>query len=75
VRLDVQRGSDDVGLGQEVFTGELTITSGTLECGSSLAGHVERLSLGGPRNVRLRIFVDPPDLPSRVTVLLAPDSA
>jgi len=57
--------------GTEVFAGEVSLPSGVLVVGNSIAAQVKEIDLTPATSISLRVFVDPPNLPSRVTVVLA----
>ncbi|MGI8647316.1 MAG: hypothetical protein DLM55_12340 [Acidimicrobiales bacterium] len=69
VRIQVLRGNAH-NLGFRVFHGELSVSSGRLTVGSVLAGQVVEVGAGCLGHVLVEIFVDPADLPERVTVVL-----
>ncbi|MFJ6200197.1 hypothetical protein [Micromonospora sp. NPDC092111] len=57
--------------GSEVFAGELSLPSGVLVVGNSIAAQTEEIDLSPARSVVIRVFVEPRDLPSQVTVVVA----
>jgi hypothetical protein len=69
VRVQVLRGCAH-DLGVRVFHGELSVVSGRLTVGSILASQMVEVDIGRKGCVPLQIFVDPADLPERVTVVL-----
>lgn len=73
VAIVVLRGSDSRNLGTLVFAGELALTSSAVEVGNSLAAALSRIAVGRSGVMKVRVFVDPPDAPSTVRVLLAED--
>jgi len=73
VHVQVLRGDDEDNLGSQVFDGELSVVSGCMTVGSVLAGQVLEVSVRRPGYVPVKIFVDPPELPERVAVLLGDD--
>lgn len=56
--------------GTEVFGGDISPPSGVLVVGNSIAAQTEEIDLAPATSVSLRVFVEPPNLPSRVTVVL-----
>ncbi|MFF1820696.1 hypothetical protein ACFVWG_25545 [Kribbella sp. NPDC058245] len=72
VMMRVARGSDIGVLGTEVFTGELSLTSATLEIGSPLASDLHTVDVGRAGSLPMRIFVSPEEMPDTVTILLGP---
>lgn len=69
VTIRVFEGDDDAE-GALVFDGEVSVTSPALEIGSIIAAKLEGIRLNRIGFVRLRVFVDPADLPSVVSVVL-----
>lgn len=57
--------------GSEVFAGELSLPSGVLVVGNSIAAQTEELDLSPARSIMVRVLVEPRDLPSQVTVVVA----
>lgn len=72
VMMRVARGSDAGVLGTEIFAGELSLTSPTLEIGSPLASDLHTVDVGCAGFLPLRIFVSPEAMPDTVTILLGP---
>ena len=70
VMMRVARGSDIGALGTEVFAGELSLTSSTLEIGSPPANDLHTVDIGRAGFLSMRIFVSPEAIPDTVTVLL-----
>ena len=56
--------------GDTVFDGELTLTGTRLEVGNAIAGSLRSVDVGGPGPIRVRIFVEPADLPAVVSVVV-----
>ena len=69
VRVQVVRG-DVEGLGARVFDAELAIVSGRLAVGSIVACQMLEVQTGGAGYVPVQIFVDPIQMPERVSVVL-----
>jgi hypothetical protein len=70
VLIEIRRGSYDGDFGRQVFDGELSFTSPRLAFGSSLGGQLGSAEIGRTGWIRIRVYVDPPEAPSRVTVVL-----
>jgi hypothetical protein len=54
----------------EAFAGRLDLPSGVVAVGNTLVGQLEEVDLSPARSVFLRVFVDSPESPSTITVLL-----
>lgn len=72
VTITVFEGRDRVGLGDVVFEGEISLTSHLLEVGNSLAATIAHADVGRAGYLRLRIFVEPANIPEKVTILIGP---
>ena len=70
VLIEVCHGCDGPELGEQVFDGELSFTSPRLVFGSLLANELGSLDIGRIGWVPLKVFVSPPEAPSRVVVML-----
>ena len=70
VHIQVLRGGGGADLGSQVFDGALEVVSGRLLVGSVLGGQLIEVETGGTGYVPIRVFVQPVELPERVTVVL-----
>lgn len=70
VHVQVFRDGDGSDPGSPIFDGELAVVSGRLVVGSVLAGQVLEVEAGRTGYLPLKIFVEPPDLPQYVAVVL-----
>jgi hypothetical protein len=70
VLIEVRRGADEADFGEQVFDGELSFTSPRVVFGSSLAGELGSAELDRTGWVPIKIYVQPPEAPSRVVVML-----
>jgi hypothetical protein len=70
VLVEVHRGDPDSRLGAQVYDGELSFTRPLLVAGSPHSGELMTVDIGRIGWVPIKIYVDPPDRPSRVVVLL-----
>lgn len=68
--MTVLEGEESVGLGHEVFAGELTLPSGVMAVGTSIAAQVEEVDVSPAPAVQVRVFIEPQVSPSIVNVLL-----
>ena len=57
--------------GSEVFAGELSLPSGVLVVGNSVAAQTEEVDLSSTRSIFVRVLVEPRELPSEITVIVA----
>lgn len=70
VSIEVRRDGGDDDLGTEVFDGELSLNSPRLVFGSSLGGELATVDIGRSGWVPLKVYVQPPEAPSRVVIVL-----
>lgn len=70
VLIEVRRGADEADFGEQVFDGELSFTSPRVVFGSSLSGELGSAELDRIGWVPIKIYVLPPEAPSRVVVML-----
>jgi hypothetical protein len=70
VTIEVCRGGADPAPGARVYKGELSFTEPTLQVGSNVSGQLATVNIGRVGWVPLAIFVDPPEAPSRVVVVI-----
>lgn len=71
VLIEVHAQAPGVDLGRLVFEGELNCPTPRLVFGSSIANLLETIELDRAGWIPIKVFVDPPDAPSRVTAVLA----
>jgi hypothetical protein len=57
----------------EAFAGRLSLPSGVLAVGNTIAGHMEKVRVSPARSARIRVLVDEPGSPGALTVLFTPD--
>jgi hypothetical protein len=70
VSIEVRRGGADPAPGTRIYQGELSFTSPALEVGSAVSGQLATVDVGRTGWVPLAIFVDPPQEPSQVVVVI-----
>jgi hypothetical protein len=70
VHIQIFRGHAGDNPGTQIFDGELTVTSGSIEVGSTLGNQVLKIPVDKPGYVTMKVFVDPVKLPEYITVVL-----
>ncbi|HEY6289996.1 MAG TPA: hypothetical protein VI455_00315 [Terriglobia bacterium] len=70
VTIEVRVGPADPTWGELVFDGELNCPTPKLVVGSSLANVLATVDLGQAGWVPVKVYVDPAEAPSRVTVMV-----
>jgi hypothetical protein len=55
----------------EIFAGELSLPSGVLVVGNSVASQITEIDLSPATSIAVRVYVEPLDLPTRVMVAIA----
>jgi len=70
VAIEVRRGGADQDYGTRVFQGELSLTTPALEVGSNVSGQLATVDVGRTGQLPVTIYVDPPELPSTVIVIV-----
>lgn len=70
VTIKVVAGEARAEAGDRVFDGQLVLTGTEIEVGNALAGSLHRVDVGQKGPVRLRIFVDPPDRPAVIVIVV-----
>ncbi|MEV6816910.1 hypothetical protein [Micromonospora sp. NPDC051296] len=70
VSIEVRRGGDAPAPGVRVYEGELSFTTPALEVGSNVSGQLTTIDVGRIGWLPLAIFVDPPEAPSKVVVVI-----
>lgn len=55
----------------EVFSGELSLPSGILMVGNSIAAQVEEIELSPATLASIRVLVDPPSVPRNIAVVIS----
>jgi hypothetical protein len=70
VKVDIAADGDPPSGAHEVFAGRLDLPSGVMAVGNTLVGQLEEVDLSPARSVFIRVFVDSPESPSNIGVLL-----
>lgn len=70
VSIEVRRPGTGDRIGVRVYQGVLSLTTPALEVGSNVSGQLATVDVGRTGPVPVSIYVDPPELPSRVTVVV-----
>jgi hypothetical protein len=70
VELEVHNGPPADSPGTEVYHGELTLTTPRLVIGNYYGDQLTRVDIGRVGPVPVSVYVDRPDAPTRVTVVL-----
>ena len=65
---------DEPADGLLVFDGDLTLNEPAIELGSMVGATLERVTLSRAGAISMRVYVQPPDLPDTVTVVLEASS-
>ena len=71
VELEVHSGPPAAPPGTEIYQAELTLETPRLVVGNYYGDQLTKVDIGRVGAVGLRIYVDRPDAPSRVTVVLS----
>jgi hypothetical protein len=70
VAIEVRRGGADGPYGTQVYQGKLSLSTPALEVGSNVSGQLETVAVGRTGQLPVTIYVDPPESPSTVTVIV-----
>jgi hypothetical protein len=70
VKVEVAAEGDPPTDAHEAFAGRLDLPSGVVAVGNTLVGQLEEIDLSPARSVFIRVFVDSPQSPSNIRVLL-----
>ncbi|MBL7253904.1 hypothetical protein [Paractinoplanes lichenicola] len=71
VTIRVVSDENDGHDGVEVFSGEISLPSGVLRVGNSIADRTADVDLAPRRSVSARIFVEPRELPNRILISIS----